>query len=182
VNGDDTKHLAGIARGDRASLEAIYRTFKDDLATAAYHLLGDMASAEDVLQDVFVGLARDARRLDAAKSLRGYLVASVLNRARDLLRRRAREPSIVKSLDDRRDASAGPDEQAAIRDDAAVVAAALAKIPEQQREVVVLRIYGQLRFREIASLLEISINTVQSRHRYALDALRGHLVANGAER
>ena len=62
------------------------------------------------------------------------------------------------------------------------VAAALGEIPEEQREVVVLRIYGQLRFREIAELLSISINTVQSRHRYALDALRARLTPRGAER
>ena len=78
--------------------------------------------------------------------------------------------------------AAGPADAAARSDEARAVAAALGEIPDEQREVVVLRVYGQLRFREIAELLSISINTAQSRHRYALDALRARLATKGAER
>jgi RNA polymerase sigma-70 factor (ECF subfamily) len=154
-------------------LEAAYRALKDDLLSAAYHLLGERAAAEDVLQDVFCGLARNGRPLDDARDLRQYLVTAVLNRARDRLRRSRREPD---GLPDRIAASdAGPAESAAARDDAARVAAALGEIPAEQREVVVMRVYGRLKFREIAQALSLSINTAQSRYRYALGALRERL-------
>ncbi len=164
----------------RIALNEVYRKHKDDLASAAYHLLGDMAGAEDVLQDVFVRLARNGRCLERAEDLRAYLVSSVLNRARDVLRRRRIEPGSVGSLDNRSDSTPDPATVAADKDDAARVAEALAGIPAEQREVVVLRTYGQLRFREIADVLGISINTVQSRHRYALEALRVRLTSVGA--
>jgi RNA polymerase sigma-70 factor (ECF subfamily) len=182
VSGENDHLTAALARGDRGALERLYRTFKDDLLSAAYHLLGDLASAEDVLQDVFVGLAKNGRRLDPARRLRPYLVAACLNRARDLMRRRRRGPSLLEGLDERGSGNPGPFETAGRRDEARAVADALAGIPAEQREVVVLRVYGQLRFREIAEVLEVSINTVQSRHRYALAALRERLAEAGAAR
>ena len=84
-----------------------------------------------------------------------------------------------EALDHRSGTEAGPDAIAEVRDDAARVSAALGKLPREQREVVVLKAYGQLTFREIAETLGLSINTVMSRHRYALDALRRQLVEEG---
>ena len=165
-----------------SSIEDAYRALKDDLLTSAYHLLGERAAAEDTLQDVFCGLARNGRAIGDARDLRAYLVTSVLNRARDRLRRREREPSPVAILDDRASGGAGPADVAASRDDAAAVAAALMTIPSEQREIVVMRVYGRLKFREIAEALSLSINTAQSRHRYALEALRERLAGIGAER
>ena len=182
VNGNDTRLLAAMARGSASALEEIYRAYKDDLLSTAYHLLGDRGRAEDVLQDVFVTLARRAGSVRVTSHLRGYLVTSCLNRARDLLRRKGKEPVLNEGLDDRRSAVVGPDAVAEQNDDAARVAAALAAIPREQREVVVLKVYGQLTFREIAESLGLSINTVMSRHRYAMEALRRELAPEGAQR
>jgi len=182
VNGNDTRLMAAMARGSASALEEVYRSYKDDLLSTAYHLLGDRGKAEDVLQDVFVSLARRAGSIRVTSHLRGYLVTSCLNRARDLLRRKTKEPIPIGGLDDRRSTATGPDAIAEKNDDAARVAAALAKVPREQREVVVLKTYGQLRFREIAESLDLSINTVMSRHRYAMEALRRELVPEGAKR
>jgi len=105
-----------------------------------------------------------ARRHPRFKGLLAY---------RNSLRRLKREPD---TLPERVAATgAGPHETAAARDDAARIAAALATLPDEQREVVVMRVYGRLKFREIAEALSLSINTAQSRHRYALEALRERL-------
>lgn len=53
---------------------------------------------------------------------------------------------------------------------------ALEKLPPEQREVIALHVHGQLKFREIAEMLDISINTAQSRYRYALISLRTRIV------
>jgi len=182
VNGNDPRLLAAMARGSAQALEEVYRSYKDDLLSTAYHLLGDRGRAEDVLQDVFVNLARRAGSIRVTSHLRGYLVTSCLNRARDLLRRKPLEPIPIESLDDRRSNDSGPATIAELNDDAARVALALARIPREQREVVVLKTYGQLKFREIAESLSLSINTVMSRHRYALEALRRELVPEGVRR
>jgi RNA polymerase sigma-70 factor (ECF subfamily) len=182
VNGTDHRLLARVARGDRGALGEIYRSYKDDLLTTARHLLGDLSAAEDVLQDVFVTLARRAGNIRLTHHLRGYLVTACLNRARDLLRKRGREPMAVETLDRERSADDGPAATAAARDEAERVTAALAGIPDSQREVLVLKVYGQLKFREIAELTDLSINTVMSRHRYALEAMRRQLAPEGVER
>ena len=181
VNGHDARLLTALARGHTSALTEVYRTYKDDLLSTAYHLLGDRGRAEDVLQDVFVTLARRAGSVRITSHLRGYLVTSCLNRARDLLRRKPLEPVPVESLDDRRSAVAGPDAIAEANDEAARVAAALGRLPREQREVVVLKTYGQLTFKEIAESLDLSINTAMSRHRYALEALRKDLVPEGVQ-
>jgi RNA polymerase sigma-70 factor (ECF subfamily) len=182
VSRDDGEILAAVARGENGTLEAVYRDLKDDLLTTAYHLLGDRAAAEDVLHDVFVGFARKAGKIRLNGGLRGYLLVWAVNRCRDLLRRRKIEPAARETLDLRCAGGEGPAETAARLDDAARVAAALQAIPAEQREVVVLRVYGRLKFREIAERLSLSINTVQSRHRYALDALRERLLEREATR
>ncbi len=61
------------------------------------------------------------------------------------------------------------------RDLVAKLDAALAELPDEQREILVLHLQSELPFREIAKLREISINTAQSRHRYGLDKLRAIL-------
>ncbi len=68
------------------------------------------------------------------------------------------------------------------REDAALIEGALRSLPPEQREVLVLRVWGSLTFAEIAATLGESINTVASRHRYALDALRRQLKPYAHER
>jgi RNA polymerase sigma-70 factor (ECF subfamily) len=68
------------------------------------------------------------------------------------------------------------------REDAALLESALRELPPEQREVVVLRVWGGLTFAEIATALDQSINTVTSRHRYALEALRRELKPYSHER
>ena len=182
TNGHDAALVTAISRGDRGALETVYRDHKDDLLSAAYHLLGDRAAAEDVLQDVFVTFAGKIREIRLTGRLRGYLVVTCLNRARDVLRRRKIEPCAKDDLDERRSGAESPGEIVAKLDEASRVAAALAEIPGDQREVAVLKVYGQLTFREIAETLEIPTNTAQSRYRYALTALRKRLMPESAER
>jgi len=68
-----------------------------------------------------------------------------------------------------------PEHSAVSRERAAKLDAAMAGLPEEQREVIVLHLQGKLPFREIARLQEISINTALSRYRYGLDKLRAAL-------
>ena len=81
TNGHDARLVTAISRGDRRALATVYRDHKDDLLAAAYHLLGDRAAAEDVLQDVFVTLAKKAREIELEGRLRGYLLVTALNRS-----------------------------------------------------------------------------------------------------
>lgn len=163
-------------RGDPAALCRIYEKHRAGLLKVAAALLHDRSGIEDVLHDVFVAFAQTTGRFRLKGSLQGYLSICVANRARDLNRTRGRRSAA--SLDEVNvpvAGSDGPEQTAMRRDLVAKLDAALAELPDEQREILVLHLQGKLPFREIARLQEISINTAQSRYRYGLDKLRATL-------
>lgn len=163
-------------RGDRNAFSTIYESYVDDLLTLAVHLLGDATAAEDVVQDVFVRFARNARSFRLTGSLKGYLATCTANRARDVLRHR--QLSRMSPLPDA-DAIASdisePPTSVAESELQQQLRSALMNLPSEQREAVTLRLYGELTFKEIANLQGVPLKTVQSRYRYALDKLRALL-------
>jgi RNA polymerase sigma-70 factor (ECF subfamily) len=153
-----------------------FQLYGPKLLLCARQWTRSLADAEDVVQDAFVRFWRHQRALPGDPM--ALLVTSVrraaFDRARRENRRSAREeramegedfepPAFVSSLDgdDRRDA----------------IEAALRRLPEEQREVLVLKIWGELTFEQVASQLDIPPNTAASRYRYALAALRKELIA-----
>lgn len=169
----DATLLAAAGNGDVGAFEQIYRVHKDDMFTAAMCVLGgDGADAEDVLHDVFIALANRAGHLQLRDSLRCYLLTSCVNRARDVLRRRVRTHDLTARLVEEQPEGRDPSVIAHLSEESGRLLEATALLPVEQREVVTLHIHGQMKFREIAQILEISINTAKSRYRYALAALR----------
>jgi RNA polymerase sigma-70 factor (ECF subfamily) len=160
-------------RGNREALRSIYEKYKDDLVTLAAALLTDVASAEDVVHDVFVGFIESSRKFRLTGSLKGYLATCVANNARNRNKAGRRHQNI----------EAGPVMPAANRPDAAAIfgedlrqlSLALGQLPYEQREVLLLHSYSGMKFKAIAKQQRISINTVQGRYRYALDKLRSML-------
>ena len=163
-------------RGDVAALCRIYEKYRDGLLKVAAALLNDRSGVEDVLHDVFVDFAQTTGRFHLKGSLKGYLSICVANRARDMNRARRRRSTASSDEPSTYPANAdGPEHTAISREFAAKLDAALAELPDEQREILVLHLQGGLPFREIAGLREISINTAQSRYRYGLDKMRSAL-------
>jgi RNA polymerase sigma-70 factor (ECF subfamily) len=171
-----------LRRGSKEALAQVYQKYIDSMLTLAIGLLNNRAAAEDVVQDVFLSFARSARDLRLQGSLRSYLMTSVLNRVRDRRRRLGRQAlhrdatsCVSTEPADPVCQSAGP-EQAAIRAEEAIrLNDAIAELPDEQREVVLLRLKASLKFRDIARLQQTSISTVLGRYRYGLDRLRSLL-------
>jgi len=163
-------------RGDPAALCRIYEKHRDGLLKVAAALLNDRSGVEDVLHDVFLDFAQTTGRFRLKGSLKGYLSICVANRARDTNRTRQRRRSgnldEVVSCPARSD---GPEHVAISRELTTKLDAAMAELPDEQREMIVLHVQSKLPFREIARLREISINTAMSRYRYGLDKLRSIL-------
>jgi RNA polymerase sigma-70 factor (sigma-E family) len=139
------------------------------LIRMAVLLVGDRSSAEDVVQDAFLGLYRGAGRLRDPANAVAYLRASVLNGCRSVLRSRKRAWS---SLIPAHDPPVWSAESAAMAgEDRREVLRAVTRLPRRQREVLVLRYYLNLSDQEIAADLGVTRGTVASTASRALAAL-----------
>ena len=168
---EDKRLIWRFKRGSSEALARIYEKYYDFLHTLASGLLNDAGAAEDVVHDFFVSFAQKPNRLKVRGNLKSFLAVCVVNRARDRLRKAGIK--MVALPDDEICAGANCSPDAIVLDEELQrVVNALACLNYEQREVVMLRAKGGMKFREIAESLEISINTAQSRYRYGIDKLR----------
>jgi RNA polymerase sigma-70 factor (ECF subfamily) len=170
-------------RGRRDALHRIYERHKDALVTLAAALLTDRALAEDVVHDVFIGFIQSEGRFRLTGSLKGYLSTCVANAARN--RNKAEHRRRYADLEDSAPLVAqngDPQAGAVSADESARLVQALGQLPYEQREVVVLRAYSEMKFAAIAAQQNASIHTVQGRYRYALDKLREILKDDGEQK
>ncbi len=163
-------------RGNRDALRRIYQKYKNDLLKLAVSLIGDVNAAEDVVQDVFVSFAQTGRRIRPAGDLRKYLVTCVANRIRN--RRRNQQRHQTSDIEDAGwivCESKRPEQWALLNEELRLLSEAMAQIPYEQREVLVLYMQTGMTFRQIAAIQNASINTVQGRYRYGMNKLRSLL-------
>ena len=155
------------------------RRLYDEQARPLYafllNLTRDEADTRDLLQDVFVKLARDEDLLGGVRDERAFLIRLAHNAAIDLIRRRGtrdktREQFIAESISPFAPAG-NPDEQTF----RTALAEALAELPPDQRVVMHLKLWDGMTFEQIAGVLDIPLNTAASRYRYGLDKLRERL-------
>jgi len=168
-----------VAAGDTGGLEALYDRYHAMAYALALRITTETGLAEDVVQDSFLGVWRNAARYDEPKgSVRGWLLAIVRHRAIDAIRRQRNGVALGDQADDTLPASLTiPDiwPEVAGRLDAEQVRQALTALPPAQREVIELAYFDGLTQREIASHTNAPLGTVKSRMRLGLVALRGQL-------
>jgi RNA polymerase sigma-70 factor (ECF subfamily) len=161
--------------GSRDALRCIYEKYLNNLLTLAMALLNDAGEAEDVVHDVFVSFAKGAEDFKLRGSLKSYLSTCVVNRVRDRMRANRRQALRVEKLDLTGTEASEPEQSIIYSEESRRLKQALAELPNEQREVIVLRVKGEMKFKEIARLQRVSINTIQGRYRYGLNKLRSIL-------
>jgi RNA polymerase sigma factor (sigma-70 family) len=172
----DDKHLIWeLKQGSKDALRQIYMEHKDTLLTIAVSLLHDNYAAEDVLHDVFVSFAAGVGKLELRVSLRSYLISSVVNRVRDRFRKKKHHMVELDKAGQIGSDSKSPEQSAIFAENLQILTDALFQIPLEQRETIILHLNGGMKFKEIAEVQHIPINTVQGRYRYGLDKLRAIL-------
>jgi RNA polymerase sigma-70 factor (ECF subfamily) len=156
----------------RDDVQTLYDAHGRTLLAYARSLLGDIAAAEDVLHQVFIRLLRgDVRILGAPLP---YLCRAIRNAASNYRRGRARDTELA-------DGAEWLEAPGGMEDAALALQQALDALPGDQRDAIVLHVWGQMTFQDIAEALEISPNTAASRYRYGLSKLRERLKPLGAE-
>jgi RNA polymerase sigma-70 factor (ECF subfamily) len=165
-----------LRRGDRNALRRIYEKYRDDLLRIAAGLLNAKGEAEDVVHDVFTAFVDSSNKFTLTGSLRGYLTTCVANKARNLNRTKFRQRTV--SLDDIEPTVSNfkrPDQWIIYNEEFQQISNAMAQLPYEQREAVVLRLQAAMKIKEIAELQGTSVKTALSRYRYGLDKLRSIL-------
>ena len=173
----DAAVVVAIGRWRQDALAEAYRRHAGAVHALARRVLLDDASAEEVVQEVFLRLWNAPERFDAQRgSLRSFLLAQAHGRAVDLLRsetsRRRREERDARST-----AEAGYDLEREVWDLAVAerVKQALGELPDEERRSIELAYFGGHTYREVAGLLGHPEGTVKSRIRSGLRRLRSHL-------
>ncbi len=171
----DKRLVSQARRGCRESMREIYDKYKDYLLTLANALLYDIAAAEDVVHDVFVSFAESIEDFQLRTNLKAYLAKCVRNQALNSIRNRKIHADKYSEIYVDGYCSDGPVQVQIKKETLSQLRQALAELPFDQREVVILHIKADLSFRQIASMLKISINTAQGRYRYGIEKLRSML-------
>jgi RNA polymerase sigma-70 factor (ECF subfamily) len=190
---DDRTALARMAGGDEHALGALYDRWQPIVYALAVRILGDRDDAEDVVEDTFWQLWRQAATYETSRGSVATWILTVA-RSRALDRRRSGQRRRTESLDaratpplalvaDRK--AADPSAVTEAADTRKVVVAALADLPQEQREVVELAYFGGLSQTEIAKKTGEPLGTIKTRVRLAMQKLRaqlGHLRDEAAAR
>ena len=160
---------AALRRNEPAAVELIWDRYARDLLAYLQAIVCSRHDAEDVLQAVFVRMVRKRRRLARAACLDAYIYQIARNEASSFLKLRRRTrgaaPASDTWLEPAQDNAGRVELTEALQ-------TALEALPQRQREVVVLTVYQDKTFEEIARLLDVSQNTAASRYRYAMQKLR----------
>jgi RNA polymerase sigma factor (sigma-70 family) len=193
---DDKDLVAGMAEGDEEAFAAAYDRHADVVFGSLVRFLGDHQTAEEILQDAYLVVWRQAGRYEPSGSLVGWLLRIAHNKAIDRLRATARRPHLViltsapdEHVDaglDRAAATARLDEAESVRGQEpetevtrrwsrAVVRSALSGMTDQERRVLELAYDEELTQVEIAERLGWPLGTVKSRTRRALATMRSAL-------
>lgn len=177
----DEQLMQRFQAGDAGAFELLMRRHRGSAYSFLARLTGDRARAEDLLQETWMRVIAAAPRWEHRARFRTWLYTVARNLASDDARRRALRRADPfdgpggSPADRIADDAPGPDQAA----DGALLRprleAALASLPEEQREVFLLREYGGVPFAEIAAITGAAEPTVKSRMRYALEGLRRKL-------
>ena len=159
---------------DRRALEDAYTAHKDRLLVLATTLTGDRSVAEDVVHDVFASLIKDPERLHSNARLSAFLTVCTRNRAFDLQRRNKRQTvlSDTEATEGAEGAGHNPAEHAVRAEERDALLDVVAGLGDDLREVLTLRVWGDLTFEEIAGLQHTTKSTAHARYGQALEQLR----------
>lgn len=178
----DESLIAQYARGEMVAFEELYRRHEMRIFRYLHRCLRDRTLAEDVLQEVWLAVARDASRYRPSARFTTWLFTIAHHRLIDAVRKRPVRQLSLDSLEQdagpvvhsalRVDPGSGPLAVAIAWDEAAVLHQALGHLPQEQRQAVLLQLEGDLSVEEIAKITNSSFETTKSRLRYARGKLR----------
>jgi RNA polymerase sigma-70 factor (ECF subfamily) len=175
----DQNLVTQYIQGNEACLEMLINRHKDRIFTTIILIVKDSYIAEDLFQETFIKIIKNLKKgtYNEEGKFLPWAIRIARNMAIDYFRKMKRMPTVTGSngedvfrkiklaVDNR-------EEQMIRHEKESMVRAVINKLPEEQRQVLILRHYGDLSFKEIAAMTGVSINTALGRMRYALNNMR----------
>ena len=175
----DQNLVTQYIQGNEACLEMLINRHKDRIFTTIILIVKDSYIAEDLFQETFIKIIKNLKKgkYNEEGKFLPWAIRIARNMAIDYFRKMKRMPTVTGS--DGEDvfrkiklAVDNREEQMIKHEKESMVRAVINKLPEEQRQVLILRHYGDLSFKEIAAMTGVSINTALGRMRYALNNMR----------
>jgi RNA polymerase sigma-70 factor (ECF subfamily) len=177
----DEALMLQLQTDDLCSFDTLVRRWEKPLLNYCYRMVNDIALAEDLRQEVFLRIYRSAKTYRATAQFSTWLYRIATNLCLDTLakQKRRKEAPIAAYLESKSenfderfiDPSEAPDTVVLKKEMESQVRSALARLPENQRIVVIMRHYHDLKFHEIAEILERPISTIKSRMAAGIECL-----------
>jgi len=181
----ESELVARFKSGDLAVFNTLTRMWYEKILGLLYRILGDIEEAEDVCQKTFLAVYSRLHQLKDNDKFKPWIYKIASNYAMDQLRdrktsfRAAGRPNDFEGTEEPPEADPVDLERridhSALRN---IFVEMLGKLPADQKVVIVMKLYQDLKFTEIAEVLDVSINTVKTRMYTGLQSLKGHLQKN----
>ncbi|MBI4712784.1 MAG: sigma-70 family RNA polymerase sigma factor [Planctomycetes bacterium] len=177
----DETLLREYQQGKAEALKELFIKYQKPLFNFVYRLSDDYTLAEDILQDLFIRMAENIGRFSPKRSgsLRQWLYQVAINLYRDNYRHNQKVKEAEPNLAVKQIKAEQPNKTGITRSEFEEL---LAQLPQEQKEVVLLKVYSGLTFREISETINCPLNTALSRMQYALKSLRKVCLAKGVNR
>jgi len=180
----DEQMMSLIAAGDLSAFDRLFERYHQPIYNFIRKQVGDSESVEDLIQEVFLRVFRSAKNFDPSRKFSSWLYKIALNEIKRFWKRsNARQAYSLNNplgdengdadrqdmLEDNREGPELTDEKERFGHDLRKL---IDRLPEKQKTVVLLKVYQELTFEEIAEICGCPLSTVLSRMRYAVDKLR----------
>jgi len=180
----DEELVEACQSGEASAFDILVARWEDRIRGAAFRFLGSEEEARDVAQEAFLKAYRALSSFKREARFSSWLYQIATNLCRDRLRRRRTRATVsLEALEETGpvmvETRPGAHERLLERDLARAVRRAIDALPEEQREVVILKEYQELTFLEIAHALDVPVSTVKTRLYRGLDQLRLRLEREG---
>lgn len=180
----DEELIQLFLKGNSNAMGTIVMRYKTRIYTSVFMLVKDSYLAEDIFQDAFITIIDAVKngRYNEEKKFLSWAIKIAQNKCMDHFRKSKRNPvfNAAENFDNCNVAKCTqPGQDNIVEDDYKRIFALIDKLPEEQREIVVLRHYADLSFKDIARITNCSVNTALGRMRYALINLRKMMAERG---
>ena len=175
---DDDTLMAATAKGEEAAFRLLVLRWEGPVKAFLVHMLGTMEEAEDLTQDTFVKVFKQAGRYRGEGKFKSWLFRIAGNYARSRLRRRKilGWVSFHPGLHDRDTERENPQQELAAAERADLLREAMARLPERQRQALALHRFQGLKYREAAEVMGTTVPGIESLIQRAMASLKSQLV------